>query len=95
MLQRIRTFIKWWNRPNKSVIADWTQALLVILPIAFAIRTWGYGLYQVPSGSMETTMLVGESYFADKLSYNYSGKPKRGDIISFDQPDLPLFKKFN
>jgi signal peptidase I len=85
MLQRIRNFIKWWNRPNKSVVADWVQALVVILPLAFIIRTWGYGLYQVPSGSMETTMLVGESYFADKFSYLFS-KPKRGDIISFDEP---------
>lgn len=85
MLQRIRNFIKWWNRPDKSIIADWVQTLVVILPLAFIIRTWGYGLYQVPSGSMETTMLVGESYFADKLSYLFS-KPKRGDIISFDEP---------
>ena len=34
---------------------------------------------------METTMLIGESYFADKFSYIFS-KPKRGDIISFDEP---------
>lgn len=86
MLKSIRDFIKWWNRPNKSVVADWTQALVVILPIAFVIRTWGYGLYQVPSGSMETTMLVGEGYFADKLSYTFFSTPKRGDIISFDEP---------
>lgn len=88
MLQRIRNFIKWWNRPNKSTVADWLQSLIVILPIVFVIRTWGYGLYQVPSGSMETNMLVGESYFADKFSFLFS-KPKRGDIISFDQPDYP------
>ena len=85
MLKNIRDFITWWNRPHKSVIADWVQSLIIILPIAFIIRTWGYGLYQVPSGSMETTMLVGEGYFADKFSYIFSD-PKRGDIISFDEP---------
>ena len=91
MLLRIRNFIKWWNRPNKSTVADWVQSLVVILPIVFVIRTWGYGLYQVPSGSMESTMLVGESYFADKFSYLVR-KPKRGEIISFDQPDYPYSK---
>ncbi len=84
-MQRIRNFIKWWNRPNKSVFADYTQAALVIIPIAFLIRTWGYGLYQVPSGSMETTMLVGERFFADKFSYLFS-KPKRGDILTMNAP---------
>lgn len=84
-MQKIRNFIKWWNRPNKSALADWIQTLIVFIPIAFVIRTWGYGLYQVPSGSMETTMLVGEGYFADKFSYVFSD-PKRGDIVSFDEP---------
>lgn len=92
-MQKIRSFIKWWNRPNKSMIADWVQTLIVFLPIAFIIRTWGYGLYQVPSGSMETTMLVGEGYFADKFSYIFSD-PKRGDIISFDEPTYKYSEGF-
>jgi signal peptidase I len=91
MIQWIRNFITWWNRPDKSTVADWIQSLIVILPVVFVIRTWGYGLYQVPSGSMETTMLVGESYFADKCTYLFR-KPKRGEIISFDQPDYPYSK---
>lgn len=53
--------------------------------IIFLIRTFGFGLYQVPTGSMETTMLVGERFFADKLSYIFV-KPKQGDIISFNDP---------
>ncbi len=84
-MQKIRNFIKWWNRPNKSMFADYAQSLILIIPIAFMIRTWGYGLYRVPSGSMETTLLVGEMFFADKFTYIFS-KPKRGDIISFNEP---------
>ena len=66
-MKKIKEFIRWWNRPNKSTIADWIQALVVVVPIAFVIRTWGYGLYAVPSGSMETTLLVGEKLVSDKL----------------------------
>ncbi len=56
-----------------------------LLILVFLIRTFGFGLYQVPSGSMETTMLVGERFFADKFSYLFTS-PERGDIISFNDP---------
>ena len=41
---------------------------IFLLMIVFFVRTFFFGLYQVPTGSMETTMLVGERFFADKLS---------------------------
>jgi len=59
--------------------------LFLLLILVFLIRTFGFGLYQVPSGSMETTMLVGERFFADKLTYWFRG-PKRGEIIAFNAP---------
>jgi signal peptidase I len=59
--------------------------IIIILSIAFLIRTFGYGLYRVPTGSMETTMLVGELFFADKFSILFN-KPTHGDIISFNDP---------
>lgn len=58
---------------------------MVLLLIVFLIRTFGFGLYQVPTGSMETTMLIGERFFADKFSYLFS-TPQRGDIIAFNDP---------
>lgn len=61
------------------------ELIFVILPIAFVIRTFGFGLYQVPTGSMETTLLVGERFFADKLSYWFR-EPGRGEIIAFNEP---------
>ncbi len=89
ILQRVtmnmmKRFIKWYRRP-KSRGADFFQFLIIIVPLAFIIRTIGFGLYQVPTGSMETTMLVGERFFADKLMPLF--KPfMHGDIISFNNP---------
>lgn len=60
--------------------------ILIILIIAFLIRTFGYGLYQVPTGSMETTLLVGERFFADKFTVIFR-ELKHGDIISFNDPN--------
>lgn len=62
-----------------------TLEIILILMVAFLIRTFGYGLYRVPTGSMETTMLVGELFFADKLSVLFS-KPGHGEIIAFNDP---------
>ncbi len=84
-MEAIRNFITWWNRPNKSWLVDNIQALIVIIPLAVLIRTFGFGLYQVPTGSMETTMLVGERFFADKLTILFV-PPKNGAIISFNDP---------
>lgn len=61
------------------------QELVFIILIAGVIRTFVFGLYQVPTGSMETTMLVGERFLADKLTPWFS-KPKHGDVIAFNDP---------
>jgi len=63
-------------------IREFTFLLLIV----FLIRTIGFGLYQVPTGSMETTMLVGERFFADKFSYNFRA-PRHGEIISMNDPE--------
>lgn len=70
----------WFDRQAFTV-----QAVLLLLFI-FAVRTVVFGLYIVPTGSMETTMLVGERFFADKLTPWFSS-PERGEIISFNDPN--------
>jgi len=79
-------------------ITEFTGLLLLV----FIIRTFGFGLYQVPTGSMETTMLVGERFFADKFTYAFLRKPKRDDIIAFNDemyqysknPFMRLFEEY-
>lgn len=65
--------------------------LIVIGLVIFLIRTFIFGLYIVPTGSMERTMLVGARFFADKFSY-YVRKPVRGDIIAFNDPEFRYSK---
>jgi signal peptidase I len=71
-------------KKNRRWHSGFTEFVMILL-IAFLIRTIGYGLYRVPTGSMETTMLVGELFFADKFSVLFSS-PCHGDIISFNDP---------
>lgn len=80
----------WFFTKKGDSFFSWAniKEIIVLLSIVFLIRTFGFGLYQVPSGSMETTMLVGERFFADKFSYLFAA-PKRGDIISMNEPIYP------
>jgi signal peptidase I len=82
----MRRIYKWMRRPGRTVFEEYLEAFIVILPIAFLIRTFGFGLYQVPTCSMESTMLVGESFFADKFTPLITDI-KRGDIIAFNDPN--------
>jgi len=86
---------------KKSTVWSTIVEFVVLLLIVFLIRTVGFGLYQVPTGSMETTMLVGERFFADKFSY-FVRKPKHNEIIAFNDPGfiyadnkiIALFQKY-
>lgn len=63
------------------------REFITLLFVVVAIRIFFFGLYQVPTGSMETTMLVGERFFADKLTYFFRA-PRRGEIIAFNAPNF-------
>ena len=85
MLHTMSKIIAWYKRPNKGFIADTLESLIVIIPVVFLIKTYIFGLYQVPTCSMENTMLVGERFFADKMTPFFRG-PKHGEIIAFNHP---------
>ncbi len=74
------------NTKKKQSTLSSTLEFIFLLIIVFLIRTYGFGLYQVPTGSMETTILVGERFFSDKLTYNFRG-PRHGEIIAMNDPE--------
>ncbi len=78
-------------KKKKSFLANIVEIIALLL-IVFLIRTYIFGLYQVPTGSMETSMLVGERFFADKLSYVFRN-PERGEVIAFNEP--PQFYNYS
>ena len=53
----------WW---------DLTRILVYALLIALVERTLFFQPYNIPSGSMEDTLLVGDFLFVEKFSYGYS-----------------------
>lgn len=80
----MRSLHSFFPRAYKKYV-DETVSIINTLLIIFLVRTFIFGLYQVPSGSMEPTLLVGESLVSDKLSVWFM-PIKRGEVIAFNQP---------
>lgn len=52
-----------------------------------ALRMFVFVPYEIPSGSMEDTIMTGDMVFSEKVTY-YTREPQQGDIITFDDPEV-------
>jgi len=59
-------------RKNKGGIGETIRTLIYAVLIAVVIRTVAYEPFNIPSGSMIPTLLVGDYLFVSKYSYGYS-----------------------
>lgn len=71
---------------KKKEILDWFKVILAALAISFILNNFVIVNAQVPTGSMENTVMTDDRVFALRLSYLFED-PKRGDIIVFPFPD--------
>ncbi|MEU1980471.1 signal peptidase I [Nocardia sp. NPDC019395] len=63
----------WQELPILILIAG----LIAAVTVTFVGRP-----YQIPSQSMENTLLIGDRIYVQKISY-YTGEPKPGDVVVF------------
>ncbi len=88
--KRIRIFklcYKQLNEMTKPAWRQWIEAIVVAGSLVFVLRTYIFGLYHVPTGSAEPTILVGDRIWGNKMSY-YLDKIKHGDSVIFDNPEF-------
>lgn len=78
---------------TKPAWRQWIEAIVVAGGLVFVLRTFVFGLYHVPTGSAEPTILVGDRIFGNKMCY-YVGKINRGDCVIFDSPEF-VYDKSN
>lgn len=81
-----------WQVPHekkpdwKKEVWEWVKIIVSAALIAFVLNTFIIANSEVPSGSMENTIMTGDRVIGSRLTYRFDD-PERGDIAIFRFPD--------
>jgi signal peptidase I len=86
--------------PRKSVAREYLESIVVAVILALFIRTFSVQAFKIPTGSMETNLLIGDHLLVNKLVYSPSPGPfeatllgkrpiQRGHVVVFKFPEDP------
>lgn len=70
----------------KHEVWEWLKIVVSAALIALVLNTCIIANSQVPTGSMENTIMAGDRVIGSRLNYHFSD-PERGDIVIFRFPD--------
>ena len=82
-------------------VVDTAQQIFPVIAFVLVLRSFLYEPFQIPSGSMMPTLLVGDFILVEKFTYGLKdpvvrnqmvdiGDPERGDIVVFKYPEDPM-----
>ncbi|MFI6489561.1 signal peptidase I [Streptomyces sp. NPDC050564] len=61
-----------------------TLTVLVCLVFLLLVSRFVMQPFQIPSGSMESGLRIGDRVLVNKLAYRFGAEPRRGDVVVFD-----------
>ncbi|CAM5254617.1 MULTISPECIES: signal peptidase I [Streptomyces] len=73
-----------------SRVTEWlpggriTLTLFLCLTFLLVLNAFVVQPFQIPSGSMEQGLRIGDRVLVNKLAYRFGAQPRRGDVIVFD-----------
>ena len=81
-------------------LAETSESIFPVLAVVLILRSFIYEPFQIPSGSMMPTLLVGDFILVEKFAYSLRDPlwrsellkidtPKRGDVVVFKYPEQP------
>jgi signal peptidase I len=85
---------------KKSVAREYFESLVIAVILALFVRTWVFQAFQIPTGSMEKNLLIGDHLIVNKMvfaptlsSVERAILPdraiQRGDVVVFKYPQDP------
>jgi len=84
---------------RKSTVREYFESIVITAIIALFATTFVVQAFKIPTGSMESNLLIGDHLLVNKFVYGlHSGfasklfpykEPKRGDVIVFKYPNSP------
>lgn len=76
---------------RRAVLYENLEVVFTSLLLVLLVRRYAVATYEVPSGSMMNTLLVGDRFFANHFLYNFTDV-RVGDIVVFRVPeDIPNY----
>ena len=76
------------GKNEKGRFKETIDSIVVAFVIAMIIRAFCLQAYKIPSGSMLTTLLIGDHILVNKMAYLFND-PKNEDVIVFEYPMDP------
>lgn len=71
-----------------STLLKLVGLVALVIVLSTALRTFVFQAYEIPSGSMEETIMTGDMVFSEKVSY-YFRDVEPGDIVTFNDSLSP------
>jgi signal peptidase I len=85
---------------RKGIAREYLESIVVAVILALFIRTWAFQAFKIPTGSMETNLLIGDHLLVNKSVYSPSfgwaedallakRSIERGHVVVFKFPEDP------
>src|SRR6266702_4429120 len=85
---------------KKHIVREYAESIIIAVLLALVIRTFIVQAFNIPSGSMEDTLAIGDHILVSKFIYGTKipftnsrllkiRDPRRGDVIVFEYPEDP------
>lgn len=78
-------------RKKRGILRSIISLVIMVVAIfffAWLLRLFVFQSYQIPSESMEETIMKGDMVFSEKVTY-YGRGPEYGEIVTFEDPEIP------
>ena len=85
---------------KKSTVREYFETIVIAVILSLFVRTWVVQAFQIPTGSMENNLLIGDHLLVNKFVFGPASTGpaaailpvrdvRRGDIVVFKYPEQP------